>query len=131
MKKSELLNSDLSYEISKMGHTQTILIGDCGLPIPNGVKRIDLAVKRGVPSFADVLETVLSELCVEKYIVAEELHTENVNMDHYIKRTMGLVPSEVVSHEELKKMSEHVVCIVRTGEASPYANIILQSGVRF
>ena len=124
MKKSELLNSDLSYEISKMGHTQTILIGDCGLPIPSGVKR-------GVPSFADILETVLSELCVEKYIVAEELHFQNAAMEQYIKKTMGSIPSEVVSHEELKKMSEHVVCIVRTGEASPYANIILQSGVQF
>lgn len=131
MKKSELLNSDLSYEISKMGHTQTILIGDCGLPIPSGVKRIDLAVKRGVPSFADILETVLSELCVEKYIVAEELHVQNAAMEQYIKKTMGSIPSGVVSHEELKKMSEHVVCIVRTGEASPYANIILQSGVQF
>jgi len=104
VKKSELLNSDLSYEISKMGHTQTILIGDCGLPIPSGVKRIDLAVKRGVPSFADILETVLSELCVEKYIVAEELHFQNAAMEQYIKKTMGSIPSEVVSHEELKKM---------------------------
>ena len=52
-------------------------------------------------------------------------------MEQYIKKTMGSIPSEVVSHEELKKMSEHVVCIVRTGEASPYANIILQSGVQF
>ena len=84
-----------------------------------------------MPSFADILETVLSELCVEKYIVAEELHVQNAAMEQYIKKTMGSIPSEVVSHEELKKMSEHVVCIVRTGEASPYANIILQSGVQF
>ena len=44
MKKSALLNSELSYLIAKMGHTDTLKVGDCGLPIPQETQRIDLAL---------------------------------------------------------------------------------------
>ena len=59
MRKTKLINSEVSYTISKMGHTDSLTIGDCGLPIPDGVKRIDLALKYGVPSFIETLDTVL------------------------------------------------------------------------
>ncbi|MGL4944948.1 MAG: RbsD/FucU domain-containing protein, partial [Fusobacteriaceae bacterium] len=51
MKKSRLLNSELSYEISKIGHTAHLTLCDAGLPIPSDVKRIDLAIEKGYPSF--------------------------------------------------------------------------------
>ncbi|NLZ54216.1 MAG: D-ribose pyranase, partial [Thermoanaerobacteraceae bacterium] len=56
MKKRELLNSEISYLISKLGHTDTIVISDAGLPVPKGVQRIDLALIPGKPSFLDVLD---------------------------------------------------------------------------
>ena len=43
MKKTKMINSELSYTISKMGHTDSLTLGDCCLPIPDEVKRIDLA----------------------------------------------------------------------------------------
>ena len=58
MKRQGILNSDISRVLSYMGHTDTICIGDCGLPIPDETERIDLAVKFGQPSFMDVLEEV-------------------------------------------------------------------------
>ena len=58
MKQQGILNSDISRVLSYMGHTDTICIGDCGLPIPDETERIDLAVKFGQPSFMDVLEEV-------------------------------------------------------------------------
>ena len=59
MRKTKLINSEVSYTISKMGHTDSLTIGDCGLPIPSNVNRIDLALKYGVPSFVETLDTVL------------------------------------------------------------------------
>lgn len=56
-----------------MGHTDSLTIGDCGLPISKDLKRIDLALKYGVPSFLDTLDTVLEELCVEEIIIDEEI----------------------------------------------------------
>ena len=73
MRKTKLINSEVSYTISKMGHTDSLTIGDCGLPIPSNVNRIDLALKYGVPSFIETLDTVLEELCVEEIVLAEEI----------------------------------------------------------
>lgn len=39
MKRYGPLNSDMSKTLADIGHTDTIAIGDCGLPIPTEVKK--------------------------------------------------------------------------------------------
>ena len=73
MKKIGILNSEISRVISELGHMDTIVIADAGLPIPPHVKRIDLALKQGVPSFIETVEIVLQEMCVENAYVAKEM----------------------------------------------------------
>jgi len=131
MKKTKILNADLSAMIALMGHTDTMAIGDAGLPIPDSSKRIDLAVKRGLPSFIDVLETILSELEVEEITIASEMTAENPAL---YKRLMEMFPAikiNQVPHTEFKEMTKSCKAVVRTGECKPFANIILQSGVAF
>lgn len=135
MKKSKLLNSELSYEIAKIGHTAHITLCDAGLPIPQSVKRIDLAVEAGLPGFINVLDPVLSEMQVEEIILAEEIKEKNMPMYEAIMKSFkeaGMNPKVVfVPHEEFKKITHNSEAIVRTGECSPYANVILKSGVVF
>ena len=135
MKKSKLLNSELSYEIAKIGHTAHITLCDAGLPIPQSVKRIDLAVEAGLPGFINVLDPVLSEMQVEEIILAEEIKEKNMPMYEAIMKSFkeaGMNPKIVfVPHEEFKKITHNSEAIVRTGECSPYANVILKSGVVF
>ncbi|MEG1525585.1 MAG: D-ribose pyranase [Clostridia bacterium] len=131
MKKTELINSELSAVISRMGHTDSLVIGDCGLPIPNGIQRIDLALVRNQPRFLDTLRAVLTELFVECVVVADELVQGNPMLLEQIKTMLPDADIKVVSHEELKKRTESAKAIVRTGECTPYANIILYSGVKF
>lgn len=135
MKKSRLLNSELSYEIAKIGHTAHITLCDAGLPIPQSVKRIDFAVEAGLPGFINVLDPVLSEMQVEEIILAEEIKEKNMPMYEAIMKSFkeaGMNPKVVfVPHEEFKKITHNSEAIVRTGECSPYANIILKSGVVF
>ena len=133
MKKSALLNSEISYEIAKIGHTQTITIADAGLPIPKNVKRIDLAVAKQIPSFLQVLDAVLTEMKAEKIILAEEINKKSPELkEQIIKRfQQNQVAVEYVKHEQFKKLTEDSVVIVRTGETTSYANIILMSGVTF
>ncbi len=130
MKKSALLNSEISYEIAKLGHTQTLTIGDAGLPVPAGVKRIDLAVVKGVPSFLQVLDAVLSEMKVEKITLAEEIRLKAPRLHEQIWNLFN-VEIEYVPHERFKELTKQSAAIVRTGETTPYANIILTSGVTF
>ncbi len=135
MKRTRLLNSELSYEISRIGHTASITLCDAGLPIPSGVKRIDLAIEQGYPSFLRTLDALLSEMMVEEIVIASEIHEHNpetiqgimeVFQRHDIKPVVTEVP-----HEEFKQITCESEVIVRTGECTPYANVILKSGVVF
>lgn len=135
MKRGRLLNSELSYEISKIGHTSHITVCDAGLPIPKDIKRIDLAVEQGYPSFIKVLDSVLSEMMVEEIVLASEILDKNPKVYEEILEMFkknNMEPTIVmVSHEEFKKITHKSEAIVRTGECTPYANIILKSGVVF
>ncbi|MCD1127624.1 D-ribose pyranase [Jinshanibacter sp. LJY008] len=139
MKKGKLLNSMLSSVISQLGHTDTLTIGDAGLPIPASVERIDLALTLGVPSFLQVFDTVTDEMQVEKAIIANEIKEKNQHIHQALLTRLkqleqhqgNVIALEYVSHEQFKALSHHSRAIVRTGECSPYANIILCSGVVF
>ena len=131
MKKTTLLNSHLSTLVAQMGHTQTITLGDAGLPVPQGVPRIDLAVTAGVPRFLEVLDAVLSELTVERIILAEEIRKVSPEMHRSILRRFPNLPVEYVSHEDFKGLTRDSRAVVRTGETTSYANVILVAGVAF
>ncbi len=133
MKKAGILNSDISRVLSYMGHTDWVAVGDCGLPIPDEVERIDLALAFGEPTFMRTLEIVASDMKVEKIILAEEIKEQNQEVLKAIEDLFSgqNVEVEFVSHVELKKRTHDCKAVVRTGEITPYANIILQSGCIF
>lgn len=131
MRKTTLLNSQISEVISKMGHTDTLAIGDCGLPIPDETKRIDIALIKNIPSFMQALASILTELQIEEIILAKETFDVNPPLFNEIKKAVGDVKITFISHEELKSQLKHCKAVVRTGEQTPYANIILKSGVVF
>ena len=131
MKKGQLLNQPISAVIAGMGHTDELVIGDAGLPIPAGPQRIDLALTAGIPAFLDTLEAVLSELAVETAVIATEMITVSPNLYAAIQERLGTVRIIHVPHEVLKVRTQSAKAIIRTGEFTPYANIILSSGVVF
>ncbi|QDX91237.1 D-ribose pyranase [Brevibacterium sp. JNUCC-42] len=131
MKKIGIMNSDISAIISKLGHTDRIVICDAGLPIPDGVQRIDLALKAGLPSFLDVLQVILAEMQVERIHYAKEMSEVSPALYEKMKQELPNVEESVVSHEEFKKRTNEAKAIIRTGECTPYANVILEAGVTF
>jgi len=130
VKRSALLHAELSQVIAALGHGDMLVLGDAGLPIPEGPRRIDLAVARGVPRLADVLQAVLSEMQVESVVVASEALTEAKALPAWYPQSLGIAP-QTVSHEEFKRRCAQARAIVRTGECTPYANILLVAGVSF
>lgn len=131
MKKIGILNSGISEIVSKMGHTDMLAIGDCGLPIPDTTKRIDLALTKNIPSFLETLKVVLTELNIEEILLAEETKKVSEGLFSEIKNICGDVKVTFITHEALKKELNHCKAVIRTGEQTPYANIILKSGVVF
>jgi len=131
MKKHGVLNSEIASVLASLGHTDTIVIADCGLPIPEGVKRIDLAVEIGKPSFLDVLQVVADDMAIEKVTLAEEIINNNAEVNKEIELKLIEPAFEYVSHEQFKEHTKKAKAIIRTGEATPYANVILHAGVIF
>lgn len=139
MHKGQLFNSEIVQALSKMGHTDQIAIGDAGLPIPNAVQRIDLALTYGIPTFMQVFESLSKEMQIEKVILAQEVIAQNPTIHNKILKQLKKIKQSqessveivYVSHEELKQQTYHCKAVIRTGECTPYANIILQSGVIF
>lgn len=131
MKKTTLLHSNLSYIIATLGHLDTLVIADAGLPIPTETMRIDLALTQGVPGAAQTLKVVLDEMKVERVILAEEVTERNPKFLEDVEELLPGVPVEFLSHTEFKRRTASARAVVRTGEFSPYANVILVSGVVF
>lgn len=131
MKKIGVLNQPISSVIAGLGHMDTLVIADAGLPIPSETQRIDLALVEGIPTFLDTLRAVLREMEVERAIVAEEMLNVSPEVYEAIKRLLGDVPIETVTHLIFKEQTRSAQAVVRTGEFTPYANIILVAGVVF
>ncbi len=123
MKKTGLLNPDLNYAIARLGHTDTWAVADCGLPIPEHVDVIDLSLVFGVPSFSQTLAAVLGEVVVEGAVIARDTSQE--------VRDLISAPQEEVTHEELKRMITDCAFVIRTGETTPFANVIFRAGDAF
>lgn len=130
MKKSPLLNIALSQLIASLGHGDSIVIGDAGLPVPPGVPLIDLALTRGVPGFMTTLQTILTEMQVEHHVLADELPLFSPQLARQID-ALGVADKRTLSHADFKRMTHSAKAVIRTGEFTPYANIILVAGVVF
>ena len=131
MKKIGILNQPISSVIAGLGHTDTLVIADAGLPIPPETQRIDLALTEGIPTFLDTVRAVLTEMHVEHAIVAEEMLDASPQVYKALKELLGDVPIETVTHLVFKERTRSARAVVRTGEFSPYANAILTAGVVF
>jgi D-ribose pyranase len=132
MKKNGILNSHISKILSDLGHTDQIAIADAGLPVPDGVLKIDLALKLGTPSFREVLDVIADDMVIEKVIITSEIHEGNPQTLAYLnKKFDSQTIDDSQNHEQFKVLTRQVKAVIRTGEATPYANCILQSGVHF
>ena len=124
MRKSGLLNPALTSAVARLGHTDTFVIADCGLPIPHDVPVIDLTLTFGIPTFADTLATLLEEVVVEAATIADTTPPE-------VRSLLAAVPLTEISHDDLKREVARASFVVRTGSTTPFANVILRSGVPF
>lgn len=131
MKKSGILNRHLAGALAMLGHTDRVVVCDAGLPIPvaPGLMVVDLAFRAGVPPFEEVLTGILEELEIEGAMAAEEIEEHNSGTHDLLKEHFSSL--HLVPHEEFKARARHARLVVRTGETTPYANVMLSCGVPF
>jgi D-ribose pyranase len=126
------LNREVSRVLARMGHTDSVVIADCGLPVPEGVECIDVSIARGEPAFVRVLDSVLADFKAERAVFATEAKEFNpaVAARASLLSTQQVLV-EFVTHETLKELTRHARAVIRTGEATTFANVVLYSGVIF
>ncbi len=129
MRAQGLLHAQLLAVIAEMGHGETLVIADAGLAVPSGVLLVDLAIAPNLPQVPAVLEVVRAELVVESALVARET-LDNRALATALQsrvRTHWMT----VSHEDFKRRLPMVRAVVRTGDFTPFASIMLVAGVPF
>jgi D-ribose pyranase len=129
LKRTGIINANLLGALGRLGHTDLVVVCDAGLPIPPGPAVVDLAFRFGIPAFETVVSGLLEELVIEGAIAAEEVESRNPRCHEFLKSS--LPDLELVTHDELKRMVTGAKLVVRTGEATPYSNVILRCGVPF
>lgn len=130
-KKSGILNPRLAGAIVGMGHFDKLVVADAGLPLPAGVEVLDLSLVAGVPGFEQVLSVVLGHLKADSaYLSAEMTDASPALHQRTVDMLAGMEVSHV-SHDDFKALTRDAKLIVRTGECTPYANVILVAGVTF
>jgi D-ribose pyranase len=147
MKTHGVLHNELAQLIARMGHGDMLVITDRGFPFPRHdlTTCIDLSIGRGMPSVVDVLKVVLEELEIESVIIADETKTVSPKTYAQFKAVLADVRNKGndivetnIPHPEFKDLvlngaleRREVKGFVKCGEFTPYANIILVSGVDF
>jgi len=130
MKKGAVLNSELSYAIASMGHTDLMIVCDAGFPIPNDAWRIDLALIQDVPDLETVLTAISKELIIEIVSYASEMAENNPPLLETVQKIFPDSNYEPIPHSQiLKEMASKAKVIVRTGAFDPWGNILLYGGV--
>lgn len=125
MKKDGIIHPPLLAVLASLGHNDEILLCDAGCPFPADVPRIDLGYRRGLPAFFDVLETIVAELFYG-VIAAETAPQLSGRIEDVLRADVRRLP-----HIELKQRARACKAVIRTGEYTPYANVIVVAGVGF
>ena len=131
MKKTGILNAQLMQYVAGLGHTDLFLIGDAGMPIPKGVPIVDLVLVGGVPTFEQVLKAVLAESKMEACYLTDQTKTANPRVYKLIQDSLPGVSCKEMPHTELKELTKSCKFAIRTGEFTPFSNVVLQAGCVF
>jgi len=139
MNKGHLLHPGIAHLVTQLGHFETLTIADAGLPIPPTLTRIDLALTQGVPSFQQVSEVVATAMQIQTAYIAEEIVEHNPQAHQQLLALIDRVSVEqgqqvevfYLSHDRFKSLTHQSRAVIRTGECTPYANVIFTAGVTF
>jgi D-ribose pyranase len=129
MRGNGLWHPRLVQLIAALGHTDTLVVADAGLPVPPGVETVDLVWSRRQPPLLPVLRAILTELVVEQATIADEATDPALLAE--LDGALDGIPIVRTGHEQLKLDCRTARAVVRTGEDTPYANVVLHAGVPF
>ena len=127
MKRQGVINQPLSNALAGLGHGDTFLLCDAGFPIPRDADRVDVSLSLGVPTMKQCLKAILSEVNVQKVVIASEMEEWNKEGREFLVGLFQKQELSEVPQEELVKLSKNAKFIVRSGELGCYSNVLLEA----
>ncbi|ASN04192.1 D-ribose pyranase [Virgibacillus necropolis] len=128
MKKAGILHPEMSHLVASLGHTDYVVLGDKGYPVPDHTKRIDLGITEDLPTVLQVLKVIETEFTIDRMIVTEEMLDISPERYKVLQQSYPNILFEKVTHQEFKELTNHSKGIIKTGDTCPYANMIIVSG---
>ncbi len=128
MIKSGILNPNVLSLLSRVRHTNTLVIADRGFPFWPMIETVDLSLVDDIPKVLEVLQAVREQAVFGKAWMAEEFAKNNSRstIDDFAAGLKDISLS-YEPHVEFKKRVPEAIGLIRTGETIQYANIILES----
>jgi D-ribose pyranase len=128
MLKTGILNPAINSLISRVRHTNTLVIADRGFPFWPQIETVDLSLVDGIPRVLDVLKAIRANFVAGRIFMAEEFRTANdaVTLLEFERAAAGIAVS-FEPHVDFKKRVPQAIGLIRTGDTVQYANMILES----
>ena len=128
MLQSGILNPAINSLLSRVRHTNTLVIADRGFPYWPHIETIDISLVDDIPRVMDVLEAIKSNYAIGRVFAAAEFLTENSPQTaSALENALLGIPITFEPHIELKKRVPHAIGLIRTGDTIQYSNLILES----
>jgi D-ribose pyranase len=128
MLRTGILNPAINSLVSRIRHTNTLVIADRGFPFWPQVETIDISLVDDIPKVLDVLRAIRLNFVAGRAFMAEEFRGANVGGTCLeFERALAGIPLVFEPHVEFKKRVPQAIGLIRTGDTVQYANVILES----
>lgn len=123
-----ILNPHLNSLLSRVRHTNTLVIADRGFPFWPMIETVDLSVVDDLPTVLQVLKAIRPNFKIGKAWMAREFLEQNTAATRAAFRSaLRGIALTFEPHLEFKKRVPQAIGLVRTGDTVQYANVILES----
>lgn len=123
-----ILNPGIASLVRRVRHTNTLVISDRGFPFWPTIETVDISLVDDIPSVLDVLKALSTEIVIGKAWMAQQFqeHNSGTVVDQF-GATLSQCAIQYEDHDEFKKRVPRAIGLIRTGDTTQYANIILES----
>ena len=123
-----IINPHLLDLLSRIRHTNALVIADAAFPFWPEIETVDIALVKGLPTVLDVVNAILPNWKCGEVIMASEFETHNSPpVRSAFRRACRKIPMNFEPHLDFKKRVPDAIGLIRTGDTTPYGNMILIS----
>jgi D-ribose pyranase len=128
MLKAGILNPNINSLLSRVRHTNTLVIADRGFPFWPQIETVDISLVDDIPRVLDVLRAIRASFVVGRVSMAEEFRAANqADVRAEFEQALKGLPTVFEPHADLKRRVPLAIGLIRTGDTVQYANMILES----